>query len=378
MKRVAVLGGGPAGSMAAYELARAGIDTVLIDEKLAWEKPCGGGVTFKAYEQYPFLKEAAYRSIARSTIASQGGGHVTLDLKKPLLVFSRKDLNQLLLDRAARAGARIERARVVGAHRCAKWTLETSAGLRIEADFLVLATGARNPLRALGTQFHAGDTMTALGYFSPRAQADIDIQFFPGFEGYIWNFPRRDHASIGICGKNESAQAMRARLESYMASKGLPAGPFYAHVLPALDTPSWRANRIAGDGWLAAGDSAGLVDPVTGEGIYYAMRSGELAGSLIAHRKTEQYAGLIEEEIAHDLAYASTLAHRVFTGRYLFGANTQRLVQFLGHSPRLRSIVQELFAGTLPYIELRRRIKSTLHATLAEIVINLFLRRVVQ
>jgi len=55
MKRVAVLGGGPAGSFAAERLARAGLYAVVFDEKLAWEKPCGGGITYKAYSQYPFL-----------------------------------------------------------------------------------------------------------------------------------------------------------------------------------------------------------------------------------------------------------------------------------------------------------------------------------
>ena len=57
MSRVAVLGGGPAGSFAAERLARAGMRVTLIDEKLAWEKPCGGGLTYKAYNQYPFLIE---------------------------------------------------------------------------------------------------------------------------------------------------------------------------------------------------------------------------------------------------------------------------------------------------------------------------------
>lgn len=366
--------------MAAYELARSGIETTLIDEKLAWEKPCGGGVTFKAYEQYPFLTDAPYRAVNHSTIKTQYAGGVTLDLHRPLFIFSRKDLNQLLLDRAARAGARIEKARINGAERMTRWTLHTSSGRRIEADFLVLASGARNPLRTLGTAFHSGDTMTALGYYTHGAQPGIDIQFFPGFEGYIWNFPRRDHASIGICGKNESALAMRSRLESFMDANGISrtGARFYAHMLPSLESSSWRSNRIAGDGWLAAGDSAGLVDPITGEGIYYAMRSGELAGSLIALGKSGQYEEMVGEEFARDLTYASTLAQRVFTGRYFFGANTQRLVQFLRHSPRLRGIVQELFAGTLPYVELRRRIKSSMHLTLVEIVTNLFLRRVVQ
>ena len=57
MKTVAVLGGGPAGASAAERLARAGLSTIILDEKLAWEKPCGGGMTYKAYSQYPYLIE---------------------------------------------------------------------------------------------------------------------------------------------------------------------------------------------------------------------------------------------------------------------------------------------------------------------------------
>ena len=57
MKTVAVLGGGPAGATTAERLARAGVRTIVLDEKLAWEKPCGGGITYKAYSQYPYLLE---------------------------------------------------------------------------------------------------------------------------------------------------------------------------------------------------------------------------------------------------------------------------------------------------------------------------------
>ena len=55
MKRVAILGGGPAGAFAAEQLASGGLQVRLFDEKLAWEKPCGGGLTYKAYNRYPFL-----------------------------------------------------------------------------------------------------------------------------------------------------------------------------------------------------------------------------------------------------------------------------------------------------------------------------------
>ncbi len=99
------------------------------------------------------------------------------------------------------------------------WRLKTRQGT-LEADFCVVATGARNPLRNVGTEWTAADTMYALGYYVPSAQDHIDIQFLPNLEGYIWVFPRCGHLSVGICGKGEPAQALRARLEQYMTREG--------------------------------------------------------------------------------------------------------------------------------------------------------------
>src|SRR5205085_3285983 len=158
------------------------------------------------------------------------------------------------------------------------WRLKTKAGA-MHADYCIVATGARNPLRDVGTQLTQPDTMSALGYYVPGDRDRIDIQFLPGLEGYIWVFPRCGHLSVGICGKGVPALSLRQRLERYMNEHGIAwkGAAFYSHLLPSLDTKSWKRNRVAGDGWMAVGDAAGLVDPVTGEGLYYAMRSGDLA-----------------------------------------------------------------------------------------------------
>ena len=86
--------------MAAERLARAGVSTLLIDEKMAWEKPCGGGVTFKAYRQYPFLREGRSHSVSTTWLHSDESPPARLALEKPLLIFSRRELNQLLVSHA--------------------------------------------------------------------------------------------------------------------------------------------------------------------------------------------------------------------------------------------------------------------------------------
>ena len=383
--KVAILGGGPSGAFAAERLASAGVRTVVFDEKLAWEKPCGGGLTWKAYSQYPFLQQndTPKKIVTETNLSAPKSQPVTLALDRPLLIYSRFDLNNLLLDRAQHAGAQIEKDRVLNIERTGSgWNLRTKTGT-VDADYCILATGARNPLRDFGTELTASDTMSALGYYVPGDRQKIDIQFLPGLEGYIWVFPRCGHLSVGICGKGETAAALRVRLERYMAEHGISrdGATFYSHLLPCLDTPAWKRNRVAGDGWLAVGDAAGLVDPITGEGLYYAMRSADLATQAILADTSEDiglaYRKALRRDFVHDLEFGSRLANRVFHGTFLWGAVTSRMVQFTRLSPKFRDVMQDLFAGTQPYVGLKKRLFRNLNGSLIEIVCNLGFGRLV-
>ena len=203
--------------------------------------------------------------------------------------------------------------------------------------------------------------MVALGYYVPLDRPNIDIQFFNQFEGYIWVFPRKDHLSVGICGKGESAQALRARLESWMRLRG--SADRGLHLLrpraalaraAGLAIPiGWRAK-----GWMALGDAGGLVDPLTGEGLYYAMRSADLATRLLladAHSPVEQpmaYRTLLQHDFTLDLELAARLAKRLFLGKFLYSNVPERMIQFMRRSPTFCIIMQDLFAGTQNYLEL--------------------------
>jgi flavin-dependent dehydrogenase len=366
--------------MAAARLASAGVGTVLIDEKLAWEKPCGGGITYKAYRQYPFLLEnaAPKRAVTEATLSEPKVGSVTMRLRNPLLVYSRLDLNRMLLERAAAAGAHLEKERVLALERRGDgWKVRTKAG-DLEADYVVVATGARNTLRNVGTEWSAGDAMCAMGYFVPGEQERIDIQFFPNFEGYIWVFPRCGHLSVGICAKGESSQSVKERLHRYMEEHEITrdGATFYGHLIPALERPSWRSNRVSGPGWMAVGDAAGLVDPVTGEGLYYAIRSGDLAAEAVLNearapeQRHELYRARIESEFIEDLAYGAGLAKRFFVQEIVRSSVAARMIELMRHSPRMRDIVQDLFAGTQGYLDLKDRLLKSLNGTMREIVVG--------
>src|SRR6478752_5926243 len=112
---------------------------------------------------------------------------------------------------------------------------------------------------------------------------------------------------------------LRQRLERYMAEKSLTltGATFYGHVLPSLEKPAWKSNRVAGEGWMAVGDAAGLVDPITGEGLYYAIRSADLASHVVLRdscpiEQPASYKTLLQRDFTDDLELAARLAKRLF------------------------------------------------------------------
>jgi flavin-dependent dehydrogenase len=281
-------------------------------------------------------------------------------------------------------GARLMKERVQGLKRSAGggWTVQTRTGPH-NADYVIVAMGARNPLKEFGSEFAPGDTMTALGYHVDTPQSHIDLQFFPRFEGYSWIFPRCGRASVGIGGKGESAQTMRHRLEQWMDHRGLPYtnAQFYAHMIPSLEPGSWANNRVSGEGWMAAGDAAGLVDPVTGEGIYYAMRSGEMAAetlldaSIPLANKHLAYRELLRREIMDELEAGSRLAPKLYLRPFLFSGMTARMIQFIRHSPAVSEVMQNLFAGTQSYCDLKACLVARARRAAVEIMQSVVLRR---
>jgi flavin-dependent dehydrogenase len=190
--------------------------------------------------------------------------------------------------------------------------------------------------------------------------------------------------SVGICGKGEPASSLRKRLELYMEKNGLSkkGASFYSHLLPCLGTPAWRSNRVAGDGWLAVGDAAGLVDPITGEGLYYALRSGDLAAKTIlggvTHATEAAYRRLLRRDFASDLEFGSRLAKRIFHGTFLFGTVPARMVQFTRRSPKFEAVIRDMFAGTQTYLGLKKRLLKNLNGSLLEIAMSFGFSRLVR
>jgi len=372
-KRIAIIGGGPAGAFAAAELARGGCEVLLFDEKLAWEKPCGGGITPKAIARWPFLREtlADRNWITHCELTAPSGRNVTFPLDSQIAIFSRLALNGLMLERARNAGARVVQERIVNIDGApGTWILGSSSS-RYQADFVVLAAGARNPFRSqFSPPLGPENFVTAAGYYVPGTHHTVQIKFLPGLHGYIWVFPRADHFSVGICGRMEGKNTadLRRILEEQMPDLGLglEGARFYAHIIPALTRESLRRIQPAGDGWAMVGDAAGLVDAITGEGLYYALRSAEIFAQRMNEDAPESYAALLKAEILPELELAAAIAERFYSGNWMGGAVLERMVSLTERSASFRELMRDLFAGTQEYSNLKQRVRRCLPRIAAE------------
>ena len=380
--------------MAAERLARGGARVTLFEEKGAWEKPCGGGVTYKALRRYPFLLENLdeHACIHNAELNACNGSTVRLRTRHPLLIYSRFVLNRLLLRRAQEAGAEIVQERIQGFQRegngwrleirgrkslgaddlCARqFAIRSFSATSRTADYLILASGARSQLRTLlAPPLGARDFMLTLGYYVPSEDRLLRVQFFEGFEGYAWSFPRTDHLDVGICGKvgENNMAGLRERLRGFMKrfDYGAESGAVFSHLLPALSTESWNNLRIAGNGWALAGDVAGLVDPVTGEGIYFAMRSGELLAEALLDGEPESYAERVWQDFGRRLALGARLSRYFYQEDFLGKPSTTRLVEFSARSPIFHELLQDLLDGSQSYDGLDGRLYRTLGRTFLE------------
>lgn len=377
MRDISIVGGGPAGALCGERLASHGFNVTIFDERLAWEKPCGGGLTHKAIEAYPFLLDAPQpKKIVRTAELISGGGHrARFEMSHPIVIYARKVLNGLLLDRAVAAGCTAVRSRVTSVETNGCQVHLTAGGKEFQSDFVVLAAGARNQLLPETTALGKVDLELTLGYFVPIEEDIIKVKFLREFEGYIWSFPRADHLSVGICAKigQGSSQQLRSYLDDFVRAEKIPMGgaQLYSHVLPSPSEHTIQRRKIAGANWAMAGDAAACVDPITGEGLYYALRSGDLLAQALVEGQPQAYPERMRAAFSADLEFAARFARKLFCGNFLGGAITTRMVQLLNYSPAFRELIRDVFSGSQDYRSLKHRLWDQLGITFVEIARSL-------
>ncbi|HZB43978.1 MAG TPA: NAD(P)/FAD-dependent oxidoreductase [Pyrinomonadaceae bacterium] len=388
-----IIGAGPAGSLAAERLARAGARVALFDGRDPRDaKACGGGVTSKALKAWPFLVEAGGRLVEEVEMHSPSGRRVRLGMKEPFAIYSRRALDNYLRERARRAGARVFAGRVSVAaakDESGNWSVAAKGERRWNGRVLVAADGANSPLaRRFAGALANSEMEVAFGYRTPLKESDdapTVIAFLPGWAGYAWAFPRLDHISFGIATAQDAFdhKALDAMLWDFMVGyyrvkddEGARVWPArggggedvrdveirarlrcvaerYAARIPGLAPQTLDARRAAGDDWALLGDAAGFADPVTGEGIYYALRSAELFAEAFLRGDVASYDEAWRGDFGRELRRASQMRRR-FYGQFWGGPFTDRMIRFARAHRGIRRTLRELVAGDQSYLDLKR------------------------
>jgi menaquinone-9 beta-reductase len=303
---VVVVGAGPAGSAAAYFLARAGVDVLLLDRAgFPRDKTCGDGLTASAaavIREMGVLDDllAAGRRVDRIELVAPGGRRVSTPLSGDdglfALAVPRLLLDDRLRGRAVEAGARFEgRAHVTAVEADGRGVRLTGEGegrtLSISARMAVVATGASiGLLRQAGLLPRAPEfAIAARTYVEgplPGGQLQVRFDGVP-LPGYGWIFPVSDdlmNVGAGAYPLPPGASASGV-LRGFMASPGvagaLAGGRQVGGVRSYPLRVDFARSPTFGPRLLLVGEAAGLVNPLTGEGIHYALQSGRLAGARV-------------------------------------------------------------------------------------------------
>ncbi len=363
--RVGVIGGGVAGSFLCYLLAGQKIDCLLYEGRPPREKPCGGGCTAKITRRYPIFPAASIPKNQVFDIFYQSSGHqcVHLRLRDPIWIYSRFELDGFLREQARQHGCRIIERRVAGFERDAgRWRIRDLDGQTETCDFLVGADGATSIVRKrLAQPFDSTDLSVTVGYYVPRsAPSDsIHIRFLdPDLDGYLWSFPRVDHASVGIINTYRalSSSELYARLNPFLKDLyGLEDASNlkgYAAPVPTLTEKTFHRLNVGDADWALIGDAAGFADPITAEGIAYAMRSAELLASALVAGQPGRYAGEWQSAFGAELIQAARLKSRFYRKNFAGDTFINRMLSLTRGSAVVRTAQNELIAGRLTYKQL--------------------------
>ena len=391
-----IVGAGPAGSFAADLLAKGGASVALFDGRPEGEpKACGGGVTAKALKAWPQLLNAVGRTIHELDLYSPSSKKLHLELEEPFAIYSRIAFDCYLRDRARDAGAHVISTKI-SARKIERaehgWRLKSDSGNEWQGSLLIAADGANSGIaKMLAGKLPPSDMEVAFGYRAPlpsNGTAPTVVAFLPGWVGYAWAFPRPDHISFGIATTQDAFEheplddlLWRFMVGYYHQSEGAKVNFWedtdttatarirahldstaerYAARIPGLAAETWDQRTTCGDDWALLGDAAGFADPVTGEGIYYALRSAELLAQAYLSGEFRSYEQLWRADFGAELRRAAQMRRR-FYGNFWGAPFTERMIEFARGHRGVKRVLGDLVAGEQGYTDLKKKlVKSAL------------------
>ncbi len=328
---VIICGSGVAGSTAAYFLATAGLKILVVEkEKLPRYKTCGGGVVFRAAQALPFeispVIENTFHNIDIYDFSNNL--HFVIERKRPIVYLAmRESLDYFILQKAIEKGAEvIDQFSIDGITVDKKEVMIEAGNLEFKAKFLIAADGALSTIARLMSFKPSKLKVPALEYEVELNDDDSfkflseSLRFDFGIleSGYCWVFPKKKHLSVGIASMRKDNTSLKKYLEKYFEKLNI-AGKInkmekHGFVIPIKPSKNYCAN----DRVLFAGDTIGLADPITAEGISNAIESGKAAAKSIMEERfnpegvVSNYKTKIKS-IANELKYARFLAWFVYT-----------------------------------------------------------------
>ncbi|MFQ5747465.1 MAG: NAD(P)/FAD-dependent oxidoreductase [Gemmatimonadota bacterium] len=360
-----VVGAGPGGARAAELLAERGLRVALLDPRAPWEKPCGGGLTAAALRHTPELRELSSESVTirELQVVASNGSSLIVPLRRPYEVVSRLELSRWGLDRALAAGVRFHPVAARAIRRAAGfWFVTDSAGRLHRARWLIGADGATSPIRSrLAPGLRPELAPTRVAYATGRPKDGRAAFFFlRRAEGYLWDFPRNGHRSVGIgvAPRSFSRRDLDEAIEHYrLAEVGeAPSLDVRGAVIATSDWRSGHFEDLGGLDYALVGDAAGLADPATGEGIDYALRSAALAADTFGEDDGfDAYPAAAQEAFAEEFRRSLTVRHWLYHPRLADG-----LVSRAYGSDRLSMLLAALVDAVNEHGPLREAIGRSL------------------
>lgn len=364
---VIVSGAGPAGSITAYHLASRGFSVLIIDkDHFPRSKPCGGGLSHRALRLFPYdltpVIESTVYSFRFSNRFEHAFTHSTAD---PLIYGTmRSNLDDFMLKKAIEKGAEfLPGAKVTGFTETFDQVLVHTSECEYSAAYIIGADGVSS---ITARSFQLNDNVRkGVGIESEIRVSEEVLKSFKGLacldwgtfvRGYAWVFPKNDHLSVGVGGPASLAKYLKPYFFRFL--KSLDIGHMELISFRAYPIPyRTGVGKIQTSRVMVVGDAAGLSDPLTGEGIYFAVKSGTIAADCLIDvlegrsDNIYRFKERMEEEIFPELLAALPL-------QSVFNAAPGYFHRKMGKSERMWRGFRRVLRGEITYLDVKLRLGS--------------------